>query len=153
MQFSVTRTTVGILFFAAAAACAPETMDAASRATALRAAMTNIPASPSAADSGVAAVAVPVSSGLAGAASAPLLLPAPIVMTGTAAVGRGEAGAAAMSDCGAIRQKADSKPGPVDIVWIIDGSGSMVDEQAAVKQNIASFAAAIGRAGIDHHVV
>jgi hypothetical protein len=55
--------------------------------------------------------------------------------------------------CGAIRQMADAKPSPVDIVWVIDDSGSMADEQAAIQKNIASFAAAIGGAGIDHHVV
>jgi hypothetical protein len=53
----------------------------------------------------------------------------------------------------AIRQEAEATPGAVDIVWVIDGSGSMADEQAAVQKNIASFAAAIGGAGIDHHVV
>jgi hypothetical protein len=62
-------------------------------------------------------------------------------------------GAGSKADCGAIRQKAEGKPGPVDIVWVIDGSGSMADEQAAVQKNLATFATAIGGAGIDHHVI
>lgn len=43
--------------------------------------------------------------------------------------------------------------GPADIVWIIDGSASMLDELAAVEQNISAFANSIGAAGIDHHVI
>ena len=43
--------------------------------------------------------------------------------------------------------------GPVDIVWAIDTSASMVDEVAAVQANITAFADMISSAGIDHHVV
>ncbi len=55
--------------------------------------------------------------------------------------------------CGSVKQTAEVQLGPVDIVWIIDSSASMVDELAAVQQNIASFATNIGTAGIDHHVM
>jgi hypothetical protein len=57
------------------------------------------------------------------------------------------------ADCGTLTRTADVKLGPADIVWIIDGSASMLDEFAAVEQNITAFATAIGAAGIDHHVV
>jgi hypothetical protein len=36
-------------------------------------------------------------------------------------------------------QTADVKLGPADTVWIIDGSASMLDEFAAVEQNITAF--------------
>ena len=38
-------------------------------------------------------------------------------------------------------------------MWIIDGSGSMLDEIIAVQENITNFANMISSAGIDHHVV
>jgi hypothetical protein len=60
---------------------------------------------------------------------------------------------AAPADCGTVTQTADVKLGPADIVWIIDGSASMLDELAAVQENITAFASTIGAAGIDHHVV
>jgi len=56
-------------------------------------------------------------------------------------------------ECASIKQTADVMRGPVDIVWIIDASASMLDELAAVQTNIATFASTIGAAGIDHHVV
>lgn len=79
-----------------------------------------------------------------------VITPAPMPAAGSPAAGSGGSGDA---DCGTIRQQAESLPGAVDIVWAIDGSGSMNDEKAAVQQNIASFADAIGGAGLDHHVV
>jgi hypothetical protein len=153
MQYPVTRRSLGLLFLAAASACAPQTLEATSRVNEPTV-MTNTPVSRYAADSGAVAVTPVVSSAAAGGGSTPpVLLPAPVVAGSPAAGSGGVGGAVAAADCGAIRQKAESKPRPVDIVWIIDGSGSMADEQAAVKQNIASFATAIGSAGIDHHVV
>jgi hypothetical protein len=65
----------------------------------------------------------------------------------------GQAGEVAPADCGTYTHSAEVKLGPVDIVWIIDGSGSMLDELAAVQQNITNFANMIGQAGIDHRVV
>lgn len=56
-------------------------------------------------------------------------------------------------DCGSLTQMAEARLAPADIVWVIDGSGSMKDEQAAVQQNITLFANTIASAGIDHHVV
>jgi hypothetical protein len=56
-------------------------------------------------------------------------------------------------DCGVITETAEIEVGPVDIVWVIDGSGSMLDEIAAVQQNITAFANVIGSAGVDHRVI
>lgn len=63
------------------------------------------------------------------------------------------AGSQAPADCGTLTRMADVKLGPADIVWIIDGSASMIDELQAVTDNISAFASSIGAAGIDHHVV
>jgi hypothetical protein len=62
------------------------------------------------------------------------------------------AGSAAQG-CGTVMQSAELQKGPADIVWIIDGSASMVDELATISDNISSFANSIGNAGIDHHVI
>jgi hypothetical protein len=77
-------------------------------------------------------------------AGSPALAGAPAPSAGTAAP---------PADCGTFTQMADVKLGPADIVWIIDGSASMIDELAAVQENITAFAGSIGAAGIDHHVV
>ncbi len=42
---------------------------------------------------------------------------------------------------------------PVDIIWVIDTSGSMSDEAERVQMNMVAFAEAIGAVGIDWHVV
>ena len=57
------------------------------------------------------------------------------------------------ADCGKVTQMAEGKLAPADIVWIIDGSASMVDEILAVQANITKFASTISTAGVDHHVV
>ncbi|HTU61265.1 MAG TPA: hypothetical protein VMF89_22575, partial [Polyangiales bacterium] len=57
------------------------------------------------------------------------------------------------ADCGKVTQMAEGKLAPADIVWIIDGSASMVDEILAVQENITKFANTISTAGVDHHVV
>lgn len=57
------------------------------------------------------------------------------------------------ADCGKLTQMAEGRLAPADIVWIIDGSASMVDELAYVHENITKFASSIAGAGIDHHVV
>ncbi|HKU45057.1 MAG TPA: hypothetical protein VJR89_43155 [Polyangiales bacterium] len=78
-------------------------------------------------------------------------------LAGTTALAGGPAqetaGKAAPADCGTVTKMADVELGPADIVWIIDGSASMVDELLAVTENITAFANSIGAAGIDHHVI
>lgn len=56
-------------------------------------------------------------------------------------------------ECAAERVEAMTGLTPVDIVWIIDNSGSMSEEASLVQTNINSFAAAFASIGIDLHVV
>lgn len=42
---------------------------------------------------------------------------------------------------------------PVDIIWWVDNSGSMVEENRYVSMNLNAFAAAIGASGLDYRVV
>ena len=56
-------------------------------------------------------------------------------------------------ECAAISETAEPKHSPVDIVWIVDGSASMLDETLAVQENITQFANGIAMAGIDARVV
>ena len=55
--------------------------------------------------------------------------------------------------CAAISETAEPVQAPVDIVWIVDGSASMLDETLAVQENITQFANGISMAGIDAHVI
>ena len=57
------------------------------------------------------------------------------------------------SECPSTSKTAEVQHAPVDIVWAIDTSASMVDEIAAVEANITQFADMISMAGIDHHVI
>ncbi len=42
---------------------------------------------------------------------------------------------------------------PADVIWVIDGSGSMDQERRTIRQNLNRFAASISGAGIDHRVI
>ena len=42
---------------------------------------------------------------------------------------------------------------PVDILWVIDNSGSMDAEEARVQTNMNNFAQSIGNSGVDYRVV
>jgi hypothetical protein len=55
--------------------------------------------------------------------------------------------------CQAINVQADEGLAPVDIIWVIDNSGSMDEEEARVQNNINSFSATIANSGIDYRVV
>jgi hypothetical protein len=55
--------------------------------------------------------------------------------------------------CAAQSYKAEEGFAPVDIVWVVDSSGSMSDEAKRVQDNLNGFSAAMGKAGIDYHVV
>jgi hypothetical protein len=57
------------------------------------------------------------------------------------------------ADCGNVTQRAEGRLAPADIVWIIDGSPSMVDEIVTIQENITHFADEISKAGVDHHVI
>lgn len=131
----------------ATSACSPETEKTASRPSVTPAAN----GGSSSAGTGGAPPSMPAPGG-GGAAGEPDLVIKPVPSAGAPAAGSGGKGDDE-ADCGTIRQQAEAMQGAVDIVWVIDGSGSMGDEQAAVQKNIASFADAIGGAGLDHHVV
>lgn len=64
----------------------------------------------------------------------------------------GAGGSTTPAGCGTGRT-AEQGLAAVDIVWIIDGSGSMVDEAERVQNNIDSFVAGIAAAGVDTRVV
>lgn len=55
--------------------------------------------------------------------------------------------------CRSISAEAKQTYAPVDIVFAVDTSGSMVDEAAQVQSNIVSFSQQIIDSGIDAHVV
>ncbi|MEM6995469.1 MAG: hypothetical protein AAF721_33475 [Myxococcota bacterium] len=56
-------------------------------------------------------------------------------------------------DCAALSEEATSLPAPVDIIVVVDNSGSMGEEAAAVQANLNGFSQQIVDAGIDVHVV
>jgi hypothetical protein len=110
-----------------------------------------VPGVAGAAAHGGAGTAGVAGTGSSGFGSQPDLAGSPAIAGAPASTAGGVAPPPA--DCGTVKQMAEVKLGPADIVWIIDGSASMVDELAAVQQNITAFASSIGAAGIDHHVV
>lgn len=56
--------------------------------------------------------------------------------------------------CDAIEFDAESGFAPLDIVWIIDNSGSMSGEARIIQDNLNSFARAVEMSGIeDYHVI
>jgi len=57
------------------------------------------------------------------------------------------------SSCASVSKKAETAIAPVDIVWVVDSSGSMSGEAARVQDNLNDFSAAMGKIGIDYHVV
>ena len=67
--------------------------------------------------------------------------------------GARDAGRVPFEECARDVSMAETRLQPVDIVWIIDNSGSMSGEARIVQENMNSFAAAIGASGIDYHVV
>lgn len=55
--------------------------------------------------------------------------------------------------CASVSQTAENQIAPVDIIWAIDTSDSMVGELEATQDNMNQFAQTILNAGIDVHVV
>jgi hypothetical protein len=72
-------------------------------------------------------------------------------------VGSNETGITTADDtgeiCNSLSAEAKQTFEPVDIVFAVDTSGSMVDEAAQVQANINSFSQQIIASGIDAHVV
>lgn len=56
-------------------------------------------------------------------------------------------------ECAAVSETAQNTFAPVDIIFVIDTSGSMSDEKNFVQQNMNIFSQQIFLANIDHHVV
>jgi hypothetical protein len=56
-------------------------------------------------------------------------------------------------DCAGVAVAAETELRPVDVVWVVDSSGSMENEAARVQENLNRFADAILMAGLDPHVV
>lgn len=55
--------------------------------------------------------------------------------------------------CAGLRTEAPKKSKPVDVIWVIDNSPSMVDKALRVANNMASFFKAIEASGADTHIV
>lgn len=55
--------------------------------------------------------------------------------------------------CTATNVRADESTAPVDIIWVVDSSGSMSDEEDAVQDALNDFSAFIASTGINYHVI
>jgi hypothetical protein len=55
--------------------------------------------------------------------------------------------------CGSITKEAKIERGPVDIIWVIDSSGSMDDEFFNVMSNLSAFADGLNKSGANAKVV
>lgn len=76
--------------------------------------------------------------------------------SGTAACGTFDAGPgrdAGFNSCVGDPYEAMEAFAPVDIIWVVDTSGSMSEEAERVQENMANFATSIGAVGIDWRVV
>src|SRR5690606_29059127 len=57
------------------------------------------------------------------------------------------------NECAAVSEAAQNELLPVDIIFVVDTSGSMTEEKNFVQQNMNLFSQQIFLANIDHHVV
>jgi hypothetical protein len=55
--------------------------------------------------------------------------------------------------CAAESASAMEVKRPVDIIWVIDNSGSMSEEEQRIRDNMNSFAQTIAASGVDYHVI
>jgi len=60
---------------------------------------------------------------------------------------------AGLDECATVAVEAETTLRPVDIIWVVDSSGSMENEAARVQEHMNEFASDILAAGIDPHVV
>ncbi len=74
-----------------------------------------------------------------------------ILVGGNGGSGPGAGGSG--GECASVSQTAENQVAPVDIIWAIDTSDSMVGELHATQDNMNQFAQTILNAGIDVHVV
>lgn len=55
--------------------------------------------------------------------------------------------------CAEVEAESTLERAAVDVVWVVDDSGSMLDEQARIRENIARFFDSLVQAGLDARVV
>lgn len=55
--------------------------------------------------------------------------------------------------CTTSSAAADEAVSPVDIIWVVDSSGSMNDENQAVQDALNDFSASIAASGVDYRVI
>src|SRR4029078_9338576 len=67
----------------------------------------------------------------------------PVGPGGTPAAGAGGTAALAAEACSTTDIAAQATSVPVDIIWVVDNSGSMSEEESYVQTNLNSFSAAI----------
>ena len=67
--------------------------------------------------------------------------------------GTGGGSDAGLEECASVVSEAESTFAPVDIIWVVDSSGSMSEEADLVQRNINSFATDISTSGVDYHVI
>jgi hypothetical protein len=58
-----------------------------------------------------------------------------------------------LAECATTEAEAETTVRPIDIVWVVDSSGSMDNEAARVQENMNRFAMDIVGEGIDPHVI
>ncbi|HZO14003.1 MAG TPA: hypothetical protein VFB62_12115, partial [Polyangiaceae bacterium] len=76
--------------------------------------------------------------------------------TADASVGVGVGGSSTGQggSCADVVVEASTVKNPADIIFMVDNSGSMTDENAAIEQNInVNFAAIMGASGVDYQVI
>lgn len=81
--------------------------------------------------------------------------PAVTTDAGTAIISYSDSGAAGNGEnCVATKAVAPPASNPkIDIVWVVDTSGSMFGEQKLIKDNLAAFADSISKANLDLNII
>lgn len=59
----------------------------------------------------------------------------------------------AFTTCESIANEAENLFAPVDLIWVVDSSGSMDNDRRVIQDNMEVFTSFIRTAGIDFHVV
>jgi len=72
---------------------------------------------------------------------------------GDASMGPRDATISDVDACASIEMAAEEGVAPVDIIWVVDSSGSMRGEATLVQNNLNSFSATIAGSGVDYRVV
>ncbi|MBM4374966.1 MAG: hypothetical protein FJ095_07765 [Deltaproteobacteria bacterium] len=74
--------------------------------------------------------------------------------TGSGTFAGGQGGAGVGGSCADTVVEANVTKKPVDIIFVVDVSGSMSEEIAAIEQNInLNFAQIIGQSGVDYRII